>query len=266
MLLALIFRGVAFEFRWRDPAPSHVLGRRLHRRLDRGGARPGHHARRPAAGHRRRRPRLCRRLVGLADAVQPAGRRQPGLRLCAARRHLADHEERRLAARALLSGWRCGFAIATIVAMAAVSAGRRSSPTTITSAGSPGRRCCSPRRCRCWWPSPRSPSSSRCASKRSYWPFLIALALFALGLIGLGISIYPLRRAARGHDLGRRRARQQPGLHAGRARRSWCRSSWPTPAMPTGCSAARPGTRAITDAGAAGSGCGSSLCGPAASA
>jgi cytochrome d ubiquinol oxidase subunit II len=27
--------------------------------------------------------------------------------------------------------------------------------------------------------------------KRSYWPFLIALALFALGLIGLGISLYP---------------------------------------------------------------------------
>ena len=27
--------------------------------------------------------------------------------------------------------------------------------------------------------------------RRSYWPFLMALALFALGLIGLGISLYP---------------------------------------------------------------------------
>jgi cytochrome d ubiquinol oxidase subunit II len=27
--------------------------------------------------------------------------------------------------------------------------------------------------------------------KRTYWPFLIALALFALGLAGLGISMYP---------------------------------------------------------------------------
>jgi cytochrome d ubiquinol oxidase subunit II len=27
--------------------------------------------------------------------------------------------------------------------------------------------------------------------RRSYWPFLIALALFALGLIGLGVSLYP---------------------------------------------------------------------------
>ena len=30
MLLALIFRGVAFEFRWRDPRPSALLGLRLH--------------------------------------------------------------------------------------------------------------------------------------------------------------------------------------------------------------------------------------------
>jgi len=27
--------------------------------------------------------------------------------------------------------------------------------------------------------------------KRDYWPFLIALALFALGLAGLGVSLYP---------------------------------------------------------------------------
>ena len=86
MLLALIFRGVAFEFRWRDPAPSRLLGHRLQRRLDRRGLRAGRHPGRPAAGHRRRGPRLCRRLVRLADAVQRAGRREPGLRLCAARR------------------------------------------------------------------------------------------------------------------------------------------------------------------------------------
>ena len=52
MLLALIFRGVAFEFRWRDPRPSRNTGIRLHRRLDRRGVRAGHHARRAAAGHR----------------------------------------------------------------------------------------------------------------------------------------------------------------------------------------------------------------------
>ena len=39
-----------------------------------------------AAGHRGREPRLCRRLVRLADAVQPADRRLPGhrLRACSA--------------------------------------------------------------------------------------------------------------------------------------------------------------------------------------
>ena len=74
--------------------PSALLGLRLHDRLARRDPGAGHHARRPAPGHRGRGPRLCRRLVGLADAVQPAGRGQPGRRLCPARRDLADHEDR----------------------------------------------------------------------------------------------------------------------------------------------------------------------------
>ena len=50
MLLALVFRGVALEFRWRDPAHRPVLGFRIHGRIGRGGARAGHHAGRAAAG------------------------------------------------------------------------------------------------------------------------------------------------------------------------------------------------------------------------
>ena len=48
MLLALVFRGVAFEFRWicRESKPS-VLEFRLRRRLDAGGLLPGRHPRRP---------------------------------------------------------------------------------------------------------------------------------------------------------------------------------------------------------------------------
>ena len=69
MLLALIFRGVAFEFRWRDRGHRAPLGLGLHRRLDRRGLRPGHRARRLLQGIPVDRPRLCRRLVGLADAV-----------------------------------------------------------------------------------------------------------------------------------------------------------------------------------------------------
>ena len=103
MLLALIFRGVAFEFRWRDPrhrpywdvafsigsimaafAQGVTLGALLQGIAVQGS-------------------RLCRRLVRLADAVQHPGRREPGLRLCAARLDLADHEERGHPAGARLS-------------------------------------------------------------------------------------------------------------------------------------------------------------------
>ena len=69
MLLALVFRGVAFEFRFRaiTAAGATRLGFRVLRRLGGGGVLPGLDARRAAAGHQRREPRLCRRLVGLAD-------------------------------------------------------------------------------------------------------------------------------------------------------------------------------------------------------
>ena len=77
MLLGLVFRGVAFEFRWRATRQAPV-GLGLRRRLDAGRLRAGHRARRAGAGHPGLRPRLCRRLVGLADAVQPAHRRRPG--------------------------------------------------------------------------------------------------------------------------------------------------------------------------------------------
>src|SRR4028119_1750852 len=92
MLLALIFRGVAFEFRWRDPAhrafwdvaftsgpgggafapgggrrappgrprPARLLGRGLPQRLGRRNFRPGRGPWGAAAGDRRRRPRLRR--------------------------------------------------------------------------------------------------------------------------------------------------------------------------------------------------------------
>ena len=53
MLLALVFRGVAFEFRWRTGPPllQVVLGCRLLRCITRRRAQPGDHPWRPAAGH-----------------------------------------------------------------------------------------------------------------------------------------------------------------------------------------------------------------------
>ena len=58
MLLALVFRGVAFEFRWRDPGAPADLGFRVHGRIVRGGVHAGRHAGRAAAGHPGRGPRL----------------------------------------------------------------------------------------------------------------------------------------------------------------------------------------------------------------
>ena len=79
MLLALIFRGVAFEFRWRDPRHRAYWDVAFSVGSIVAAFAQGVTLGAPAAGHRRRGPWLCRRLVRLADAVQRAGRREPGL-------------------------------------------------------------------------------------------------------------------------------------------------------------------------------------------
>ena len=51
MLLGLVFRGVAFEFRWRTKRAKYPVGLGVRRRLDAGRACAGHRARRAGAGH-----------------------------------------------------------------------------------------------------------------------------------------------------------------------------------------------------------------------
>ncbi len=51
MLLALIFRGVSFEFRFAAKPRTGHLGCRVRRRVNRGGLRAGRHPRRPDSGH-----------------------------------------------------------------------------------------------------------------------------------------------------------------------------------------------------------------------
>ncbi len=51
------------------------------------------------AGRARRGAALCRRLVGLADAVQHFDRARAGRRICAAWCNMVDHEDRRRASR-----------------------------------------------------------------------------------------------------------------------------------------------------------------------
>ena len=99
MLLGLVFRGVAFEFRWRDHAgraqcwevafAGGSLVAALAQGIALGALLQGIHVEGRA---------LCRRLVGLADAVQHADRRAlASATRCWAR--LAGHQDRRSAAR-----------------------------------------------------------------------------------------------------------------------------------------------------------------------
>ncbi len=86
------------------------LGLRVLRRLDGGGVVPGADARRAAAGHPRGQPRLCRRLVGLADAIHAAVRPRRGDRLRAARRDLAGLAHRGRVAAPLPAPCAAGWA------------------------------------------------------------------------------------------------------------------------------------------------------------
>ena len=94
MLLALVFRGVAFEFR-------HVAetSKRYWNVAFAGGSTlaalvPGRDPRRADPGHQGRERRLRRRRVRLGDAVCAAVRARRGGGLRAARRHLAGNEDR----------------------------------------------------------------------------------------------------------------------------------------------------------------------------
>ena len=94
--------------RVRIPLAHHAeraqsLGHRIRRRLVAGGAGAGNCARRHPAGRACRGPALCRRLVGLADAVQHPDRACARGRLRASGRDLAGAEDRRRAARQGLS-------------------------------------------------------------------------------------------------------------------------------------------------------------------
>ena len=98
MLLGLIFRGVAFEFRYKESDKQTLLGPRLLLRLRRRHLRAGRRARRLHPGLRGAGPQLRRHVVRLVDAVLAPDRGRPAVRLHAARRRLAGHEDRRRAA------------------------------------------------------------------------------------------------------------------------------------------------------------------------
>ena len=191
MLIGLIFRGVAFEFRFkarddkrhlwdkafiggsvaRDLLPGRGAGR-VHRRL------PG--ARRP----------LRRRLAGLADAVHAVLRRGAGGGLCAARLHLADHEDRRQAAgaHARLARY-LAFVLLAVIGIVSIwtpLAHERiaarwftlAEPVLVPAGADSGA-------------GDDVRLSRRCAARSTYTPFLLTLVLIFLGYSGLGISLWP---------------------------------------------------------------------------
>ena len=95
MLLGLVFRGVAFEYRWRTRR-----GEFLWNWAFAGGSMIAAFAQGVALGALvqgipGRRPRLCRGLVGLADAVFHRHRLCHPDRLCASRLDMADPEDHR---------------------------------------------------------------------------------------------------------------------------------------------------------------------------
>ena len=96
MLMALIFRGIAFELRFKaSPQSQASLGCGVPLWLPGRHAGTGFRARRVRAGVPRRWPLLRRRFVRLVDTVLGPHGDQSGARLCAARGDLADHEDGR---------------------------------------------------------------------------------------------------------------------------------------------------------------------------
>ena len=120
MLLGLVFRGVAFEFGWKTQRAKYLwdwafAGGSLAAALAQGIALGALVQGIPVA-----ESGLCRRLVGLADAVQRVDGRRAGPRLRPARRHLAGDEDRRHGAAARL--WLARTAgIGTLLLIGAVS-------------------------------------------------------------------------------------------------------------------------------------------------
>ena len=95
MLLALVFRGVSFEYRWRAQKSKWVWDAAFAERVASGGCLSGHRPRGTGTGDRGRRPRICRWLVRLAQPLLLDDRSGRGRRLRPARRLLAGHEDRR---------------------------------------------------------------------------------------------------------------------------------------------------------------------------
>ena len=142
MLLGLVFRGVAFEFRCKTKRGKFLWDWAFFGGIAGRGTRARHCARRLRAGHSGRGPRLCRRLVGLADALQRVHRHGAGraaMRLLGATWLILKPRALRRR-RPITSPGRSALRHARLHRPRS-ACGRRFSSRSTWSAGSPGRRC-----------------------------------------------------------------------------------------------------------------------------
>ena len=190
MLLALVFRGVAFEFRWRDP------GHRAFWDLAFTG---GSFVAAFTQGIM---------LGALLQGVQVEGRAYAGgwwdwltpFSLLTGASVVAGYSllgacwlnwktegETQAHARRLMRI----LAPLTLAAISPSASRRRFSATNTSNAGSACRACCSPRRCR--WSSAILTWRFARSLRRNYElaPFVLTLAVFMLSFVGLGISMFP---------------------------------------------------------------------------
>ena len=240
MLLALIFRGVAFEFRFKSRRNRHwwdrafacgsmaatfaqgvVLGAFIH-------------------GHRGRRPRLCRAGPGLAQPVLPVLRPGADGRLRHAGRRLADRQD-----RGRLQSWaygRCASSgLLTLAAVAVVSLWTPLIHAEIAARWFAWPNIALSRRpCRSWSSLAVMAALHRASSAASTGrPFLLTLAPVHPLLRRPRDQPVPLRHPARRSRSGTRPRPAPRRCSCWSAPCSCCRSSWPTPATTTGCSAGR---------------------------
>ena len=247
MLLALIFRGVAFEFRFKSSGNRHWWDRAF------------------AYGSMAATFAQGVVLGSFIQGVEVVDRAYAGSAPCLAHpllavlrpgahgrlRHagggLADRQDRRAAAGAGPTA-RC--------ASPALLHARRGRRRLALDAADPRRD-----RRRAGSPGPTSLYLSpvpllvllvawrlyRALERREHWsPFLLTLVLFLLSYAGLAISLFPyvIPPEITIWDAASPRS-SQLFLLVGHGR-SCCRSSWPTPATTTGCSAANRQTKAAT--------------------
>ena len=193
MLAGLIWRGVAFEFRFKaDDAHKPFWDKAFAWAPTSRPSRQGVALGAFINGFQVSGRRLCRRRPRLADAVQPVHRlRSPG-RLCAARQHLADHEDRR---RAAAAHDRPG------APDHARPAGRHRSRQPVDAAHASGDRralvrsaepLVSSPRCRFWCWRRLGRSCASCgARRRTLRPSYFRWRSLFLGYSGLAISLWP---------------------------------------------------------------------------